>query len=333
MFQVEKLKELAGKENVWEGELLSKHTTFRIGGAARCYITPQTITALVQTLSYIREEKEPYFLMGNGSNLLVNDEGFDGVVVATHRNRQEDSVTEDDALDAIHVIADEKQKKRLTDKLKCNQFLEEAAGKTLVYAGSGVMLSKLSAFAAKQSLAGFEFASGIPGTLGGAVTMNAGAYGGEIKDSILGAQILLSDGTVVFWNKEELELGYRTSRIQKEDCIVLSAVFAWEDGNKEEIQQKMQELNRSRREKQPLEYGSAGSTFKRPEGHFAGKLIQDAGLKGYRVGDVMVSDKHAGFVVNVGNGTCAQADEVISHVQKTVQEKFGVFLETEVKRI
>ena len=185
----------------------------------------------------------------------------------------------------------------------------------------------------KKGLAGFEFASGIPGTLGGAVAMNAGAYGGEIKDRILGAMLLLPNGERRYYQKEELELGYRSSLVQKESLIVLWALFAFETGDISEIEQTMQDLNARRKEKQPLQYASAGSTFKRPEGYFAGKLIENAGLRGYRVGDVMVSEKHCGFVVNVGEGTYDEARQVIEHVQKTVQEKFNVWLETEVKMV
>ena len=195
------------------------------------------------------------------------------------------------------------------------------------------MLSNMAAKAAKAGLTGFEFAGGIPGTLGGAVVMNAGAYGGEIKDCILGAMTLTKDGKTEYLTKEELELGYRSSRIQKEERIVLWALFAFAKGDTQKIEETMRDLNQRRREKQPLQYGSAGSTFKRPEGYFAGKLIEDAGLKGYRVGDVMVSDKHCGFVVNVGEGTYDEARQVIEHVQKTVEEKFHVSLELEVKMI
>ena len=187
--------------------------------------------------------------------------------------------------------------------------------------------------AAERGLTGFEFAGGIPGTLGGAVTMNAGAYGGEIRDVILSARVMTKAGDVRELLAEELDLSYRHSIIQEKDLIVLSADFVFAHGDEEQIREQMRQLNTQRREKQPLEYGSAGSTFKRPEGYFAGKLIQDAGLKGYRSGDVMVSEKHSGFVVNVGKGTCGDAMRVIEHVQRTVYEQFGVELELEVKRV
>ena len=222
----------------------------------------------------------------------------------------------------------EHERQRAVDELP-----QSAAGKTIMTAGCGVLLSKAAMQAAERGLTGFEFAGGIPGTLGGAVTMNAGAYGGEIRDVILSARVMTKAGDVRELSAEELDLSYRHSIIQEKDLIVLSADFAFAHGDEEQIKEQMRQLNTQRREKQPLEYGSAGSTFKRPEGYFAGKLIQDAGLKGYRSGDVMVSEKHSGFVVNVGKGTCGDAMRVIEHVQRTVYEQFGVELELEVKRV
>lgn len=339
MFQIEKIREIAGAENVYERELLSKHTTFRIGGPASCYVCPRDSETFVRVLSYVKEEKEPYAVIGNGSNILASDEGFSGVVIATHGSRGKQESTEfypnflktgNIPMEGICICnAQELSECRAMSGIS----FEALENKTVVLAGSGIMLSKLSSAVIKEGLAGFEFAGGIPGTLGGAVTMNAGAYGGEIKDVLLGAMLLLEDGTQRFYQTQELALGYRTSIIQKNHSVVLWAVFAFEKGDAETMKKTVQELNQKRREKQPLEYASAGSTFKRPEGMFAGKLIEDAGLKGYRVGDVMVSEKHCGFVVNVGAGTSEQADRVIAHVQKTVQEKTGVWLELEVKRL
>lgn len=331
MFQLEDLYQIAGKENVLCDELLSKHTTFRIGGGARYFVSPAYIEDFVASVSYVRNAGIPYFIMGNGSNLLAYDSGYDGVILTTHLSGRKTEVCEGKiALDYWEVFPPMAEGRECYEKLVS---AEEISKKTLVFAGSGIMLSTLANIIGKRGLTGFEFASGIPGTLGGAVTMNAGAYGGEIKDCILGAQVLLADGTTAFYQREELELGYRTSRVQKEDLIVLWALFAFEEGDVTQIEETMRELNQKRREKQPLQYGSAGSTFKRPEGHFAGKLIEDAGLKGYRVGDVMVSEKHCGFVVNVGEGTYEDARQVIEYVQKTVQEKFDVLLELEVKMI
>lgn len=332
MFQIEQLYQKAGKENVLCEEALSKHTTFRIGGNAKYFVTPDFIEDFVEVVSYVRQEKVSYFIMGNGSNLLAYDKGYDGVILSTHKTGKKENVEAEGKtpIDACYIMQPgDPLRESFAKQVKDTGLLE----KTLVFAGSGIMLSVLASKVAKESLTGFEFAGGIPGTLGGAVTMNAGAYGGEIKDCILGAMVLLPDNTQKYLTREELQLGYRSSRVQKEELLVLWALFAFDRGNVTEIENTMRELNQRRREKQPLQYGSAGSTFKRPEGHFAGKLIEDAGLKGYRVGDVMVSDKHCGFVVNVGDGTYDEARQVIEHVQKTVQEKFGVWLETEVKLI
>ncbi len=329
MFQIEELRGIVGKENVVCEELLSKHTTFRIGGRAKYFVSPVYIEDFVEAVAYVRQEKQPYFIFGNGSNLLAYDKGYDGVILATHlANRKIEACEGKVAMDALVMMppGDERRKRFVLPE-------EEVAKKTVVFAGSGIMLSGFANIIGKKGLTGFEFASGIPGTLGGAVAMNAGAYGGEIKDRILGAMLLLPNGERRYYQKEELELGYRRSLVQKESLIVLWALFAFDTGDISEIERTMRDLNARRQEKQPLRYASAGSTFKRPEGYFAGKLIEDAGLRGYRVGDVMVSEKHCGFVVNVGEGTYDEARQVIEHVQKTVQEKFHVWLETEVKMV
>jgi len=331
LFQLKELQRIVGEENVLCDELLSKHTTFRIGGKAKYFASPSYIEDFVEALAYLRSEKMPYFIMGNGSNLLAYDKGYDGVVLATHMpNKQIPPCTGKMAVDACLIMKPGDRRRKEFLKKGEEQGLSQ---KTLVFAGSGIMLSSLANIIGKNGLDGFAFAGGIPGTLGGALAMNAGAYGGEIKDCIVGTMLLLPDGTAKYYAKGQLAFGYRTSRIQEENLIALWALFAFGEGDADEIMQTMRELNERRREKQPLEYGSAGSTFKRPKGHFAGKLIEDAGLKGYRVGDVMVSDKHCGFVVNVGEGTYDEARQVIGHVQKTVQEKFGIWLETEVKGI
>lgn len=324
MFQIQRIEEIVGKENVRSQEMLSNHTTFRIGGPAKWYVEPLIIEDLLLVLHYLREQGEPYYILGNGSNVLVNDTGMDGVVICTHSGRG-------GTLELVECFAGEQEMHQFFfERGYCTP--EEIKGKRLLSAGSGALLSQVASEAAKNSLTGLEFASGIPGTLGGAVTMNAGAYGGEIQDVIVAARVLDQDDKIRILGREELELGYRSSIIQRENMIVLDALFALVPGEEQQIRDAMKDYNERRREKQPLEYGSAGSTFKRPEGHFTGKLIQDAGLRGYRVGDVMVSEKHCGFVVNVGQGTCKQADQVIEHVQKTVYEHFGVKLETEVKR-
>ncbi len=305
MVQLADLQRIAGEQAVRLQEPMSAHTTFRIGGPADYFVEPGSESVLKELLLLCRETETPFFILGNGSNLLVSDEGYRGVMISL----------------------------RGFDEISFREGESTEAGKTIMTAGCGVLLSKAAMQAAERGLTGFEFAGGIPGTLGGAVTMNAGAYGGEIRDVILSARVMTKAGDVRERSAEELDLSYRHSIIQEKDLIVLSADFAFAHGDEEQIREQMRQLNTQRREKQPLEYGSAGSTFKRPEGYFAGKLIQDAGLKGYRSGDVMVSEKHSGFVVNVGKGTCGDAMRVIEHVQRTVYEQFGVALELEVKRV
>ena len=305
MVQLADLQRIAGEQAVRLQEPMSAHTTFRIGGPADYFVEPGSESVLKELLLLCRETETPFFILGNGSNLLVSDEGYRGVMISL----------------------------RGFDEISFREGESTEAGKTIMTAGCGVLLSKAAMQAAERGLTGFEFAGGIPGTLGGAVTMNAGAYGGEIRDVILSARVMTKAGDVRELSVEELDLSYRHSIIQEKDLIVLSADFAFAHGDEEQIKEQMRQLNTQRREKQPLEYGSAGSTFKRPEGYFAGKLIQDAGLKGYRSGDEMVSEKHSGFVVNVGKGTCGDAMRVIEHVQRTVYEQFGVELELEVKRV
>lgn len=325
MFEIDRIEELVGAERVKRQEPMAKHTTFRIGGPASYFVVPETAGQLSACIKYMDTCREKWYIIGNGSNLLVADEGIDAVVFSTHAANA-------GSLQSVQIFSEESEaKKRVLNVYSVTG--KEMSGKVPVCAGAGVMLSAMAAKVASEGLAGFAFAGGIPGTLGGAVTMNAGAYGGEIKDVILAAKVMDASGEMRIIKKEELRLGYRHSVIQDENLIVLEALFAFERGDAQEIKAQMQELNEKRRQKQPLEYGSAGSTFKRPEGYFAGKLIEDAGLRGFRIGDVMVSDKHCGFVVNVGEGTCKQAEQVIAHVQKTVRDKFGVELETEVKRI
>lgn len=282
-----------------ENEPLSAHTTFRIGGPAAYYAVPENVEEIRECTAFAKEKKLPCMTIGKGSNILFADAGYPGVIIEIGRGMEQTEVSEDG----------------------------------IVRAGAGTSLGALAAVAAKHSLSGLEFAGGIPGTLGGAVTMNAGAYGGEIKDCIVSATVLGEEGDIRQVDNSELELGYRTSIIQKQGYIVLDAVFRLRKGKKEEILQYMRELNARRREKQPLEYASAGSTFKRPEGHFAGKLIEEAGLRGYRIGDAQVSEKHCGFIINRGNATAAQVVRLIGEVQQKVFEKTGIKLEPEVKII
>lgn len=299
----EQLYQRIAEEKIHKDELLSKHTTFKIGGPADYFIMPSDKEELQSVLLLCKAYQMPYYVIGNGSNLLVGDKGYRGVIIQLYKNYQ--SIT----------------------------FEETEENRVRFTASAGALLSALASEIAKQSCTGFEFASGIPGTLGGAVTMNAGAYGGEIKDCIEQAVLLDENGTIHTLKKEQLELGYRSSIIQKESYIVLEASFIFSKGNQTEIYEKMKDLNEKRRDKQPLEYPSAGSTFKRPEGYFAGKLIMDAGLKGYRIGDACVSEKHCGFVINTGAATAADVRTLMQEVDKIVYEKNGVHLEPEVRMI
>lgn len=300
----ELLIEKLGKDNVLFDELMSKHTTFKIGGKCDIFVTPENTKQLEEVLKICKENKTPYYVIGKGSNLLVGDKGFRGIIICIYKNMNSiEKITHND-----------------------DNTVE-------VSAGAGIMLSKLSNEVLNLGGEGFEFASGIPGTLGGAVTMNAGAYGGEIKDNIISVKVLTRDGVEKELTKDELQLGYRTSIVQKEEMIVLSARFSFSIGDKTQIKEKMDDFNKRRRDKQPLEYPSAGSTFKRPEGYFAGKLIMDAGLAGYSVGNACVSEKHCGFVINKGNATAKDTLELIKNVDKIVFEKNGVHLEPEVRII
>ncbi|MDO5134930.1 MAG: UDP-N-acetylmuramate dehydrogenase [Eubacteriales bacterium] len=293
---IEKMRQLLGEERVLLGELMSRHTTFRIGGPADLFLLPKTGEDIRQIVKCCQEEGEPYFILGNGSNLLVSDEGYRGVVIQAFRN-----------FSGIQVEG------------------------TCIRAQAGALLSGIASAAKNASLTGFEFAGGIPGTLGGAVVMNAGAYGGEMKDVIQEVTVLTTDGEVRCLPREDMAFGYRTSAVKEAGWCVLEAVLRLETGDPEEIRSRMQELTMRRVSKQPLEYPSAGSTFKRPEGFFAGKLIMDCGLAGYRVGGAQVSEKHCGFVINAGSATAADVCRLMKDVQDRVYEEFHVRLEPEVK--
>ncbi len=291
------LREAAGGETcVFEQESMKGHTTFRIGGAADFFVTPTTQNAVCQVVKLCREERWPFFVMGNGSNLLVSDKGYRGVVLQLYKN-----------FSAVSVKGTE------------------------IDAEAGASLSVIAKRAQEQHLTGLEFASGIPGTLGGAVVMNAGAYGGEMKDVLQSVTVLTGETQIREIPAEELELGYRSSAVQRNGWIVLGAKIALTSGDPEEILARMEELRAQRVRKQPLDLPSAGSTFKRPEGYFAGKLIMDAGLRGYRVGDAQISEKHCGFVVNVGEATAEEVLALIRDVQERVRENAGVLLEPEIK--
>lgn len=292
------LCEINGAGHVLRDEPMKKHTTFRIGGPARLFCLPASASQLAETIAACDKAGAPWYILGNGSNVLVSDDGYEGVVIQLFRN-----------LDAARVEG-------------CLMELE-----------AGVLLVKAAHLAAKAGLTGLEFASGIPGTLGGALVMNAGAYGGEMKDVVKEAVVMNREGKILHLSREELELGYRTSVIARKGYVVLSVLLELREGDSAEIEARMQELKAARTGKQPLEYASAGSTFKRPEGYFAGKLIMDAGLRGYRRGDAEVSEKHCGFVINRGEATAEEVMSLIRHVQAEVKRQFGVELEMEVKML
>lgn len=289
---------IAGSDNVTADEPMNRHTTFRIGGPADYFVTPHSKEEVQSLVELCRREKVPFYLIGNGSNLLVGDLGYRGVIIQLFKN-----------LSDITIERNE------------------------IYADAGALLVKIANKAADAGLTGFEFASGIPGTLGGAVAMNAGAYGGEMKDVLVRVEVLTEDGEILSIPAEKLELGYRTSLVAKKNCLVLNAVLRLHRGDKEAIRTAMEELKEKRVLKQPLEHPSAGSTFKRPEGYFAGKLIMDAGLRGFTVGGAQVSEKHCGFVINTGEATAKDVCTLMDEVAKRVKEKFGVCLEPEVKML
>lgn len=279
-------------------EPMSSHTTFRIGGPAAAYVSPAGETELKHIITLCQRERIPFFVLGNGSNLLVSDTGYEGVIIS------------------------------MTEGLK----RLEAEGEH-IFAASGQLLSRAAKKAMEEGLTGLEFAAGIPGTIGGALVMNAGAYGSEIKDVLEYARVMTPEGEVLTLGPEELKLGYRTSCIPAMRYTVLDACFHLKKGKREEIEAYMNELSLKRREKQPLQYPSAGSTFKRPEGHFAAKLIEDAGLKGLMVGGAQVSEKHSGFVINRGGATAADVMELCRRIRERVKAQFDVDLEMEVKTL
>lgn len=292
-----------------QDEPMKKHTTFRIGGSADYYAEPD-MSQISKLIEMAKACDMPVTVIGNGSNLLVGDKGIRGLVIGIGKGLSEIEVTEAVAQD-------------FTAQDNCH----------IITAGAGAILAAVAAKAAEASLSGLEFASGIPGSVGGAVVMNAGAYGGEIKDVLIDATVLTADGELKTVTRDELDLSYRHSIVPEKGYIVLSARFRLTPKPKDEIKSYMAELRAKRVEKQPLEYPSAGSTFKRPEGYFAGKLIMDAGLRGYSVGDAQVSQKHCGFVVNKGEAAAADVLTLIKDVQETVLKQFGVKLEPEVKMI
>ena len=291
------LQNVMGGSGIFMEESMKKHTTFRVGGPADVLVQPDE-TALAAILALCRQYHVPYSFIGNGSNLLVGDKGIRGVVIEMT-----------DPMGNIEVDG------------------------TKITAQAGAMLSKIANTAASNGLGGMEFAAGIPGSVGGAVVMNAGAYGGEMKDIIEKVYVLDENGAQLELDRDALDFGYRHSCIPEKKYIVTKVVLELVPRNEAQIRSEMKELNEKRAEKQPLQYPSAGSTFKRPEGYFAGKLIMDAGLRGYQVGGAQVSEKHCGFVINKGDATAADICQLMQDVSDKVQAQFGVVLEPEVKMI
>ena len=292
---LEHLASFMEKKDIKVNEPMSKHTSFRVGGPAKVFLVVHSEEILSKILMALKERKIPYFILGNGSNLLVSDQGYDGVMV---------------------YLGEE--------------FANLEIEGNRIKAGAAAFLGKVARKALEEELTGLEFAAGIPGTLGGGVVMNAGAYGGELSQVVTKVRAMNAVGNIVILEKNELLLGYRTSIFKMQPFVILEVILELRKGNQEEIRAKMDEYTKARIEKQPLEYPSAGSTFKRPEGYFAGKLIMDAGLRGFSVGDAQVSEKHCGFVINKGNATASDICTLMKEVTGKVKEQFGVELEPEV---
>ncbi len=292
---VKTLESFLPTENIFLNEPMSKHTTFRIGGNADCLLQIESAEQLSKIKNYLGKLELPYFVLGNGSNLLVSDEGYRGVILAVS-----------EAMSEVRL-----------------------EGNTII-AQAGAPMSKIARLALENGLTGFEFASGIPGTIGGGVVMNAGAYDGELKQVVTLVKVVDAEGNFLELDNEDMEFGYRTSAIKNSAFTAVEVHICLQPGDTAAIKARMDELAAKRREKQPLEYPSAGSTFKRPEGHFAGALIMNAGLRGFQIGGAQVSEKHCGFVINKGGATAADVEALIAHVQDKVKEQFGVSLEPEV---
>ena len=292
---VDALRQYVPQENISLQETMAGHTTFRVGGPADCFVKIENENQLIAVLTWLKQREIPYYVLGNGSNLLVSDAGFRGVILQIA-----------DKMNHIEVIGEE------------------------IIADAGVTMSRVARTAWEHGLEGLEFASGIPGTIGGGVTMNAGAYGGEMCQVVAAVRVVDDKGQVLEIPVDEMTFGYRTSVIKSNPYVVTSVRFKLQAGDKDQIKARMDDFAARRRDKQPLEYPSAGSTFKRPEGHFAGKLIMDAGLAGMQIGGAQVSKKHCGFVINTGNATAADVRPLIGQVQEKVKGQFGVDLEPEV---
>lgn len=291
----EYIKSVIPQERILFHEPMSRHTTFRVGGEAECLIMIQDEQELVKLIPYLHQIEQEYFILGNGSNLLVGDKGYQGIVLKFG-----------------------------------NQMEQIRVEGTRITAKAGALLSQVAVTAKENSLTGLEFAAGIPGSIGGGVVMNAGAYDGEMKMVVESVRGMDCDGQILTLDNDTMDFGYRTSAIKYRPIIVLEVILELVEGDRDKISDRMEELSQLRRSKQPLEYPSAGSTFKRPEGYYAGKLIMDAGMRGYCIGGAQVSNKHCGFVINTGSATAADIREVIEEVQERVKERFHVSLEPEV---
>ena len=291
----EYISSLVPTDDILTNEPMSSHTTFRVGGEASMLVRISSPDQLLKLIPYLNDIGEPYYVIGNGSNILVGDKGYNGVILEIG------SGMSDIRVEGNRIIA-----------------------------GAGALLSSIARAALENDLSGLEFASGIPGSIGGGVVMNAGAYGGEIRDVVTEVEVMSVDGQLMTISNRDMQFGYRTSIIKMRPFTVLSVTMELTPGDHTVIEDKMKELSARRKEKQPLEYPSAGSTFKRPEGYFAGKLIMDAGMRGYTIGGAAVSEKHCGFIVNKGNATAADVYEVIQEVEERVKERFDVTLEPEI---
>ncbi|NSW91686.1 MAG: UDP-N-acetylmuramate dehydrogenase [Firmicutes bacterium] len=287
---------IVGKDNIKINEPMKNHTSFKVGGPADILVTPENISMLDKVLNLCKKEGVPYFIMGNGTNLVVRDKGIRGVVIKTGEKLNKYSIHDN-----------------------------------VIEAEAGILLSELSLIALENALSGLEFASGIPGTLGGAVTMNAGAYGGEMKDVVIKTQYISPDGKIKTLEGEQHRFGYRTSFIQKDGGIVLKSWLKLYKDDKAKIREQIECLTAKRKKTQPLDMPSAGSIFKRPQGYYTAPLIEECGLKGYSIGGAQVSMKHCGFIVNTGGATAQDVISVIKYIQNTIKNKYGLELETEVK--
>lgn len=292
---IQSLRKFVPEENICLQESMASHTTFRIGGLADCFVQLENTEQLIKVQKYLSQVGVPFFILGNGSNLLVSDAGFRGVILQIGP--------------------------------KMNRVTVEG---NVIVAQAGASMAQIARTAMEHELTGMEFASGIPGTIGGGVVMNAGAYGGELSQIVTQVNVVNNEGEIMELDNETMEFGYRTSTIRNNPFTVTEVILRLEKGDRRQIRERMEELAAKRREKQPLEYPSAGSTFKRPAEHYAGQLIMEAGLRGFQCGGAKVSDKHCGFVINTGNATAEDVRKLIREVQARVKDQFNVDLETEV---